>query len=84
MEAARRIKKSRPELKVLMLTMHKENEYLRQAREIGSKASCSRKTWIWRYLAPLPRFAGVKHLSPPWSVTEPAALSLPRASLALL
>jgi DNA-binding NarL/FixJ family response regulator len=35
MEAARRIKKSRPELKVLMLTMHKENEYLRQAREIG-------------------------------------------------
>jgi DNA-binding NarL/FixJ family response regulator len=35
MEAARQIKQGRPELKVLLLTMHKENEYLRQAREIG-------------------------------------------------
>jgi two-component system response regulator NreC len=35
METARKIKRNWPELKVLMLTMHKENEYLRQARELG-------------------------------------------------
>jgi len=35
MEAAQKIKEIWPELKVLMLTMHKENEYLRQARKIG-------------------------------------------------
>jgi DNA-binding NarL/FixJ family response regulator len=35
MEAAQKIKEIWPELKVLILTMHKENEYLRQARKIG-------------------------------------------------
>lgn len=35
MEAAARIKKNRPEVKVLVLTMYKEEVYLRQAKEIG-------------------------------------------------
>ncbi len=34
-EAAKKIKENWPAVKVLMLTMHKENIYLRQAQEIG-------------------------------------------------
>jgi DNA-binding NarL/FixJ family response regulator len=35
LEAAKMIKERFPAMKILMLTMHKEDEYLRQAREIG-------------------------------------------------
>jgi DNA-binding NarL/FixJ family response regulator len=35
LEAAKRIKERWPEVKVLILTMHKEEAYLRQAQDIG-------------------------------------------------
>ena len=35
LEAAQKLKERRPEVKVLMLTMHQEDEYLQKAREIG-------------------------------------------------
>jgi DNA-binding NarL/FixJ family response regulator len=35
LEAAKMIRERCPAIKILILTMHKEDEYLRQAREIG-------------------------------------------------
>lgn len=40
LEAARRIKQARPDVKILFLTMHEEEDYLRRALAVGAAGYC--------------------------------------------
>jgi DNA-binding NarL/FixJ family response regulator len=78
LEALRRIKAARPEIKVIIVTVHTEDAYRRAAEDSGADALLLKKTPMTVLLPTIRRLLAAPHSSPEDSPRDSAARLLTR------